>query len=145
MYDAQKRGVIFDAANGRVNFASPVAQAALSQGFLPDVISTDLVRISVYGDYVFSLPYIMMKYLNMGMPLEQVVAACTSVPARLIGMKGKIGTLQPGAFADVAVFRLKNKPISMKDFWGNSITGEQWLVPELTILNGAIVYRQMEF
>lgn len=145
LYDAQKDGVIFDAANGRINFSFLVAKAALSQGFLPNVISTDVTQMSVFGDLVFSLPYVMMKYLNLGMPLERVVAACTSVPASLIGMKGKIGTLAPGALADVAVFRLTSKPISMKDNWGGSIMGEQWLVPQLTILDGKVVYRQIDF
>jgi predicted amidohydrolase len=87
----------------------------------------------------------MMKYLNMGMKLEAVVAACTSTPARLIGMKGKLGTLSPGAIADVAVFRLGKKKLEVKDIHGNSITGENMLVPQMTVFDGRIVYRQMDF
>ena len=109
LFDAQKAGVVFDACNGRNNFSFKVAQAALADGFLPDVISSDVTTMTLYGNFVFSLPFVMMKYLNMGMKLEQVVAACTSVPACLIGMKGKLGTLAPGALADVAVFRLGKK------------------------------------
>jgi predicted amidohydrolase len=143
--DAQRAGIIFDAANGRVNFSSKIAEAALAEGFFPDIISTDVTRRTAYRDFVFGLPYIMMKYLNLGMSLEQVIAACTSTPARVIGMKGKIGTLAPGALGDVAIFREAVKPIQMKDNYGGVITGDKWLLPQLTILNGRVVYRQLDF
>jgi predicted amidohydrolase len=145
LFAAQKAGVVFDACNGRNNFSFKVAQAALAEGFIPDVISSDVTKKTLYGDFVFSLPFVMMKYLNMGMKLEQVVAACTSVPARLIGMKGKLGTLSPGALADVAVFRLGKKKLKVKDILGDSITGENVLVPQMTILDGQVTYRQIDF
>jgi len=145
LFAAQKAGVIFDACNGRNNFSFKVAQAALAQGFLPDVISTDIGKKTLYVEFVFSLPFVMMKYLNMGMTLDQVVAACTSVPACLIGMKGKLGTLSPGAFADVAVFRLGKKRLEVKDLLGDSIVGENILIPQMTVLDGRIVYRQIDF
>ncbi|MDR3562407.1 MAG: metallo-dependent hydrolase [Negativicutes bacterium] len=145
MVAAQKAGIIFDAANGRNHFSVKIAQPALAQSFFPDVISTDVTSRTVYGEFAFALPYVMMKYLNMGMALEQVIAACTSTPARLMGRRGKIGTLAPGAFADVAVFRPAEKPVAIKDNFGNSITGNQWLLPQLTIADGKIAYRQIDF
>jgi predicted amidohydrolase len=145
MFEAQKSGIIFDACNGRANFAFKVAQGAISQGFLPDVISSDLTKATLFGDFVFGLPYVMMKYLNMGMILDQVVAACTSTPARLLRMKGRLGTLAPGALADVAVFRLTRKKMVMKDLVGDSITGDQVLIPQMTVLDGSIAYRQIDF
>ena len=51
------------------------------------------------------------------MTLDQVVAACTTVPARLLGMKGQLGTLALGALADVAVFRRGKKRLEVKNFW----------------------------
>jgi predicted amidohydrolase len=122
-----------------------VARKALAQGFFPDVISSDITARTVFGDFVFSLPYVMMKYLNLGMELERVVAACTSVPAKLLGLSGKIGTLAPGAFADVAVFRQVEKPVTIIDKFGDGITGQKWLIPQLTILDGKIAYRQIDF
>jgi predicted amidohydrolase len=145
LFAAQKAGVVFDACNGRNNFSFKVAQAALAEGFLPDVISSDVTKKTLYGAFVFSLPFVMMKYLNMGMKLEQVVAACTSVPACLIGMKGKLGTLTPGALADVAVFRLGKKKLEVKDLRGDSLIGENVLVPQMTILDGRTIYRQIDF
>jgi predicted amidohydrolase len=112
---------------------------------MPDVISSDVTKKTLYGDFVFSLPFVMMKYLNMGMKLEAVIAACTSVPARLLGMKGKLGTLSPGALADVSVFRLGKKKLEVKDILGDSFTGENVLLPQMTVLDGRIVYRQIDF
>jgi predicted amidohydrolase len=146
LFRAQNKDVIFDVANGRNNFSFTVAKTALAEGFLPDIISSDVTRKTLYGDFVFSLPLVMMKYLNMGMTLDAVVAACTSFPARQIGMKGKLGTLAPGAFADVAVFsRVKKRPLVIKDDLGDSITADDWLIPQMTILNGKIAYRQIDF
>jgi predicted amidohydrolase len=143
---ARRAGVVFDTANGRNNFSFKVAQAALADGFLPDIISSDLTRKTLFSDFVFSLPFVMMKFLNMGMPLEAVVAACTSAPARQIGMQGKLGTLAPGALADVAIFRrTKKQPVVTRDVLGDSFTVDDWLVPQMTILNGRIVYRQIDF
>jgi predicted amidohydrolase len=145
LFEARKSGIVFDAANGRNHFAVKVARTALAEGFFPDVISTDLTARTAYGESAFGLPYVMMKYLNLGMELDRVVSACTSVPAGLIGLSGKIGTLAPGAHADVAVFRPVEKPVSFYDNVGGKFTGNQWLIPQLTILDGKIVYRQIDF
>jgi len=146
LYEAWRRGVIFDTANGRKNFSFRVAKAALDEGFLPDIISSDLTRKTLFADFVFSLPFTMMKFLALGMPIEKVVAACTSAPARQIGMQGKLGTLAPGALADVAIFRReKRQPLGVRDEAGDSITVDDWLLPQMTILGGKIAYRQIDF
>jgi predicted amidohydrolase len=143
--EARERGVIFDSADARIHHSYPIIRAALAEGFLPDVISTDLVRASLFGNMVFGLPAVMSKYLSLGLGLEQVVKACTATPAELIGMRGKLGTLAPGAFADLAIFRRSAKSFRFKNRMGESFEAEQLLVPQMTILNGKIVYRHIEF
>ena len=66
LFNAQRAGVLFDTANGRKNFSFQVAQAALAGGFPPDIISSDVTRKTLFSDFVFSLPFIMMKFLNLG-------------------------------------------------------------------------------
>jgi dihydroorotase len=146
LHEARRRGVVFDTANGRKNFSLRIARAALAEGFAPDIISSDLTKKTLFSEFVFSLPFTMMKFMALGMRIEKVVAACTSTPARQMGMEGKLGTLAAGAFADVAIFRReKRRRVEVKDEHGDSIAIEDWLIPQMTILDGRVVYRQIDF
>ncbi|MBQ9458387.1 MAG: N-acetylglucosamine-6-phosphate deacetylase [Oscillospiraceae bacterium] len=40
------------------------------------------------------------RAVRFGMPVEEAIVSATEVPARIIGMAGEIGTLEPGARAD---------------------------------------------
>jgi predicted amidohydrolase len=142
--EARHRGVQFDAANGRAHFAYRTARAALAEGFLPDVISTDLSTLTVFREPVIGLPFVMSKYLNMGLDLIHVVKACTSAPACLLGMEDQVGTLSNGVCADVTVLRLKQKQMVFADAAGEMMVGSQVLVPQLTICDGNILFRQMD-
>lgn len=144
--EARERGVIFDAANGKGNFGIKTAQAALAAGFLPDIISTDLtVDKFNMPPYAKNLPLVISKYLALGMDLMTILERVTVVPARLMGMEGKIGTLQEGAFADIAIFELKEKEYIQKDFCDDEILCGQILVPQLTMIDGEIQYCQSDF
>lgn len=145
IYKARRDGVIFDTADARIHHSFPVIQAALADGFYPDVISTDVTRASLFGNMVFGLPAVMSKYLSLGLGLQDVVKACTATPACLIGMGGKLGTLAPGAFADVAIFELTDKPFVFNNRLGETFCGDKLLVPKMTILNGKIMFRQIDF
>ncbi len=135
--EARERGVLFDAANGRGNFSLRVAKSALAAGFLPDIISSDLTVFTFRGSpHVRSLPHVLSKYLSLGLSLPEVLRRCTENPARLLGMEGEIGTLRPGARADVAVFRLEDRIWEQEDFCGEKIRCEQLLVPRMTFLGG---------
>ncbi len=140
---ARERGVLFDAANGGNHWTYAVASAALEDGFLPDIISTDITTKTLYKAPVFGLPYVMSKYLNMGMKLEKIVAACTSVPARLMNLAGKIGTLQPGAYADVAIFAVEKASVKFPDTKGVVMVGEQLIVPKMTMKDGIVLYKDI--
>ena len=142
--EARRRGVFFDSSNGRNNFANKTALAAIADGFLPDVISTDAGILNVFRGLAFGLPYIMSKYINMGVALADLVRACTSTPAGLLKMTGQIGTLAPGACADVTVLKLKQKKTLFTDINNETLAGSQMLVPQLTICDGNILFRQMD-
>lgn len=143
VWEARKRGVIFDAANGGNHWTYAVARAALCDSFFPDVISTDITTKTLYKAPVYGLPYIMSKYLNLGMPLESIIAACTAMPAKLMGLQGKIGTLQAGAYADLAIFSLEKSRICFPDTKGETMTGTQLLIPKMTVKDGLVVYKDI--
>jgi predicted amidohydrolase len=145
-HDARSRGVIFDVANANIHFSFDVARQALSENFLPDTISTDLTTRSLFKrPAVFNLAFVLSKYLNLGMPLEQAIACCTSNPARILGCSDSIGQLGTGAEADIAVFKLMEKETDFGDRKGEILKGKLLLKPMLTIKRGEIVYRDFEF
>lgn len=143
--EARSRGVVFDTADARVSFAYRVAKAALADGFEPDTISTDLIRQSAFERPLFGLPLVMSKYISLGMDLSAVVKCCTATPAKALGMEGKLGTLSPGAYADVAIFHMKDQTTELRDALGEVWLCSKVLVPRLTILDGVVAYRSIEF
>jgi predicted amidohydrolase len=127
------------------NHSYPVIKAAIADDFLPDIISSDLTATSAFGDMVFGLPVVMSKYLALGLPLEETVRGCTAAPAAALGMAGKIGTLAPGAIADVAILRQRDKERRLHNRIGETMVVPKLLVPVLTILDGKVAFRQVDF
>jgi dihydroorotase len=140
---AQRAGVIFDCAHGRNHFNFRMIEKALAQGFVPDTISTDLTATSATRGPVWDLPTTMTKLLHFGMPLAEVVRRATAVPARIMGYAGTVGTLAPGANADVAVFELRDEDCELRDTDGNTVTAKRRLVADLTLKDGRIWYERM--
>ncbi|MPM89482.1 Deacetylase [bioreactor metagenome] len=121
-----------------------MAKQAITEGFLPDTISTDETSRSMYVPPVHSLPYVMSKFLALGMPFADIFRATAFTPAKLYGFD-KMGTLAEGAWADIAVFRVEEKEREFLDTHGNALSGSCLLVPQMTVKRGMIVYRQSEF
>lgn len=143
---ARERGVIFDVANARFHFAFKVADAAIKDGFLPDVISTDLTVKSLYKKpQIFNMMFLLSKYLNMGLSMNEIIERCTSAPARIMGMEGEIGCLSLGSCADIAILKIIEKEEVFEDWEGGRIIGKQLLRNMLTVREGEIVYRDIEF
>lgn len=140
--EARQRGIIFDVGHGRNHVDFNVARTAIDAGFLPDTISTDLTRGGMLG-VVKDFPHTLSKFLNLGMTLSPVIACATANPARLLGMEGKIGTVQKGAFADIAVFDLKSGTFDFIDAEGNTLKGDTCLLPCHTIRRGKTVWQHI--
>lgn len=145
-FEAKKRGVLFDAANGRSHFAFRVARAALADGFLPDIISTDATTHNSWKPgAAFSLPYTLSRYLTLGVTVNQVIACATLHPARALGEERELGSLETGTCADIAVHRLIDKEAVFADPLGDSCVGKQLLRTEMTVRGGEVVYRDIAF
>ena len=143
---ARERGVIFDVANANIHFSFEVAKQAISEGFLPDTISTDLTTRSLYlRPNVFNLLHVISKYLNMGMSLRQVFERCTVAPARIIGKPGVTGELVVGNTADIAIIRKIQQNVVFGDRAGQIMKGTSYFKAMATVKDGLIVYRDQEF
>lgn len=136
--DAAQRGIIFDIGHGAGSFQWESAEAALEQGFDSIVISTDLHTWNIHGP-VYDMTTTMSKFLLMGMPLEQVIARSTWLPAKLLKMDDQIGTLRMGAVADVAILEKRQGRFVFTDTHKTDRIGKVLLNAVTTILGGEIV------
>jgi len=140
--EAQRHGIVFDCAHGRNHFSFPMIEKALDQGFLPDTISTDLTFTSATKGPVWDLATTMSKLLHFGMPLDELVRRATAAPAKILGYAGTVGTLAPGANADIALLERRNGNFAMTDSDGNTVTAKERLLARMTLKDGRITYER---
>jgi dihydroorotase len=88
------------------------------------------------------MPTTMTKLLHFGMPLDEVVRRSTTNPARIMGYEGTIGTLKPGANADISVFELRDGAFELRDSDGDTITARRRLLAQLTLKDGRVWYER---
>ena len=138
LFEAKKRGVIFDVGHGGGSFVFAQAVPAVQQGFLPDSISTDL-HINSMNAGMKEMTNVMSKFLNLGMPLEDVIKSSTLNPAREIHHE-ELGTLSVDSEADVALLSIEKGNYGFVDSLGGRFDGHTKLVCQLTIRNGNVVW-----
>ena len=138
LWEARKRGVIFDVGHGGGSFLWRIAVPAVKAGFLPDSISTDL-HIGSMNAGMKDMLNVMDKFLALGLSLDDVMLRSTWNPAKEIG-RDDLGHLSVGAVADVAVFRLEKGSFGFVDMYGARLKGTQKLAAELTLRDGRVVY-----
>ena len=138
LFAAKKRGVIFDVGHGGGSFLFRQAAPAIQQGFIPNSISTDLHNDSMNAGMKDMLN-VMSKFLNLGIPLADVIRMSTANPAHEI-KHDELGNLSIGSDADVAVLRLEKGQFGFVDTNGARLAGKQKLVCEMTIRDGRVVW-----
>ena len=84
----------------------------------------------------------MSKLLHFGMPLDELVRRATAAPAKIMGYQGTIGTLRPGANADIALIERRPGNFELKDSDGNIVTAKERLITRTTIKDGRIWYER---
>lgn len=133
---ARRRGVFFDVGNGRTGHLRwDIVDAVLKEKFLPDTFSTDWTPEG-RAEQVINFPNCMSKFLNLGMPIDQVIARATVNAARVFPVFHGRGTLNVGAPADVAILELREGSFEFVDNYGNKRSGKQRLFPSGTVLGG---------
>lgn len=145
VYEGREKGILFDCACGRVNYSNQIMKTAFAEGFWPDIVSTDIIGFSIYGPKIHSLLSVMSQYLAMGMPLNDLVRAVTATPAHIMGLSNQIGTLEPGAKADIFITKLVENPMDITDKFGRTVHLNMTFVPLLTLKEGQLAYRNIQF
>src|SRR5438046_5374903 len=101
----------------------------MQQGAMPDTISSDIHVFSGNSPGMPYLTWVMSKFMGLGFSLEQVVTMATVNPAKVINRMPKLGTLQVGAPADVAIMDYVEGPVSFVDTRNNKRDGRAHLKP----------------
>jgi dihydroorotase len=139
LLDVAKRawdmGVVMDIGHGAGSFSFETAAAMIEGGYQPHVISSDIHQFSIHGP-LFDMPTCLSKFLALGMSLEDTIAAATIRPAEVMGMQQEVGTLRPGALADVALWQINEGDFTFYDIHMQPRQGKQLLTNTLTIING---------
>ena len=164
LFEAIRRGVRIDIGRGgHMSFAA--ARTVLDAGIVPFTIGADIhgytinrpddgswdagyfdervarqraPRGSVGGAAVYSLVQVMTELLALGLALPDVIAMATSHAATFAGLEGQIGTLAPGAVADVTVLARDVGQWTLQDSLGAQISATERLRPELALKAGTI-------
>jgi dihydroorotase len=138
IFEAQKRGIIFDVGHGGGAFHFAQAVPSIQQGFIADVISSDLHTGSMNGG-MKDMTNLISKFMAMGLSVQDVILRSTWNPAKVI-KRPELGNLSVGTVADVAVFSLQKGDFGYTDVRAKKLKGTQRLVAELTIRAGRVVW-----
>ncbi|MDH7785546.1 dihydroorotase [Ochrobactrum sp. 19YEA23] len=131
---ARERGVIFDIGHGMGSFSWKTARAMMGRGFMPDTISSDVHALCITGpayDQVTTLS----KFLALGMPINDVIAASTINPAFAV-QRPELGTLKPGAVGDASILDLRDGSFPLEDVRGEVVTASQRLFAAGLVIGG---------
>jgi dihydroorotase len=131
----KERGIWTDVQLGTTHHSWEISEKAMRQGWTPDAISTDISR-ALDGTTAGSVLVPMSEFLHLGLPLEQVIAGVTSTPAKIFNFPEKVGTLEPGVTADVAVLELAQGSFEYADQTRQTRPLKQHFVAAATVKGG---------
>ena len=134
VHEARKRGVLFDIGHGKGSFAFKTARAMLAHGFLPDTISSDVHALSINGP-AFDQLTTMSKFLCLGMPLQEVIAAST-LHAAMALRRPELGSLKPGSVGDASILSVAEGAFDYVDVVGEHLTGNRRIACEGVVIGG---------
>jgi dihydroorotase len=137
--EARARGVLFDVGHGAGSSSFEVMEKCLKQDFLPDTISSDLYTANINGP-VYDTVTTLSKFLVLGLSLREVIARATVNAARVFNLGAELGTLRPGAEADLSVLELREGEFTFTDSDGKTRVGRRKLAPVVTLRGGRMFY-----
>jgi dihydroorotase len=131
---ARQRGVMFDIGHGKGSFAFKTARGMLANSFYPDTISSDVHSLCINGP-AFDQVTTLSKFLCMGMPLPDVIAA-TTVNAAMALKRPELGTLKPGSIGDATILSVHKGEFDYVDVVGEHMVGDQRIFSDGVVIAG---------
>jgi dihydroorotase len=136
--ELKDRGILTDAQLGSSHHLWDNSQKAISDGWYPDLISTDIGAQTPQTPNGQLLPWVMTQFLHLGVSVEKVIEMVTLTPTKVFKFPEKIGTLEPGVGADVTVIDLQQGNFELIDQQNNKRTARQKFVPVATVRGGTL-------
>ncbi|MEJ7779197.1 MAG: amidohydrolase/deacetylase family metallohydrolase [Daejeonella sp.] len=138
VFEAQKRGVIWDVGHGAASFSFSHAIPASKAGFWPDVISTDHHGGSM-NSAMKDILNVMNKMMALGMNRTAIINSVTWKPAQVIHRE-QLGNLSLGSEGDVTILRIRKGKFGFFDQMGQKLPGKHRFECEATIKGGRVFY-----
>jgi dihydroorotase len=136
---AKERGVIFDVAHAGGHFDFDLVRSAMQQGLLPDIISSDIHGLLLSRpNPVKDMPTTMSKFLPLGLSLDEIIAASTTNPAKAIGWQDRLGSIESGRAADLAVLEVIEGAVTFQDSVGKELASDQRIAARWTVRAGLV-------
>ncbi len=132
--DAREKGVLMETGFARWHTDFDIMRRAVEQGFRPDIIGTDVTTTNI-NDLVYDLMFTASKFLAVGMPLENVLAAMTLTPARAMN-RVELARLSEGGPADISILKVQQEEILFRDYYGHTLTGKERIICSYLICKG---------
>lgn len=153
---ALEKGLKIDVGHGS-HFSFRIARQVLDAGIIPDTLGADMhgynTRIPppkgtpgehpdeenhpFAGQARFSLTHAMTSMVALGIPFDHVVRMVTTNSAAMLRMEGEIGTLKPGAVADVSVLADDRGRFRLRDNEGTEVIADRVFRPLFCLRAGA--------
>ena len=137
VWEARKRGVIFDTGRGSRNWSVEMAKPAFEQGFYPQMITSDLSSLS-NDPNTSRLNVHMAECMALGMDFKDVLYCVTDAPAAV--MNNVTVGLKVGNRANISVLDLKEGEVEFGDAFGVKSKGNKQVLPVATIVNGKVMF-----
>jgi dihydroorotase len=132
--EARKRGVKFDIGHGKGSFSFKTTRAMLANGFMPDTISSDVHQLCINGP-AFDQVTTLSKFLCLGMPLDEVIAAST-INAAMALKRPELGSLKSGSVGDATILSIKEGKFDYVDVVGEHLIGDRKIASEGVVVAG---------
>jgi len=134
---ARERGVIFDIGHGMGALSFDTARTMMEQGFLPDVISSDVHSLSIDGP-ACDLLVTLSKFLSLGMPLPELIERVTARPAQAV-RGSELGALEVDGIGDATVLAVEEGRFGFVDSTGQKMIGGRRLLCKGCVLAGVFM------
>lgn len=134
---AHQKGLLFDVGHGTASFNFTVAEAALREGMVADMISTDIYSRNRIDGPVYDFATTLEKMHVVGYSWTEIIEKVTEAPAQAFGLTTK-GKLAADYDADLTIFKIEAGEKTLTDSNGNQRLATETIRPLTTIIGGTI-------